>query len=102
VFDELAERLHRQGVRFGVICNGNPGELNNDAWINEALQHCRAIDADPRVNAQDFIVQSRTPAPTEMLPETDPGTLTCAARQVEATLHGRGKPGSRPRPGQEP
>jgi hypothetical protein len=87
LLEALAERLHRRGIRLGVICNGNPTERRDEAWISQALQHCRTIAADPKIKADEFIVQSWNPAPTKMLPETDPGALTFAAKQAEAMPH---------------
>jgi hypothetical protein len=84
VLQTLAERMHRRGIRLGVICNGNPTERRNEVWISQALQRCRSMAADPKIKADELIVQSWHPAPTKMLPETDPGALTFAAKQVEA------------------
>jgi hypothetical protein len=82
VLEELAERVHRRGIRLGVICIGDGKELRNEAWINQAVQRCRAIVADPKIKADALIVQSWYQAPTKMLPETDPGALTYEAVQV--------------------
>ena len=82
VLEELAERVHRRRLRLGVICIGDGKELRNEAWINQAVQRCRAILADPKIKADALIVQSWYQAPTKMLPETDPGALTYAAVQV--------------------
>ena len=73
VLEELAERVHRRGIRLGVICIGDGKELRNEAWINQAVQRCRAIVADPKIKADALIVQSWYQAPTKILPETDPG-----------------------------
>jgi len=83
----LATRLHASGMRVGVICDGDTTAAGNEAWIDQALQRCRAVAADPKTKPDDFIVQSWEPLPTKMLPETDPGALTYAARQAEALFH---------------
>lgn len=85
---ELAERMHSRGISVGVICNGDAKELRNEAWIAQALQRCQTIAADPNIRPDQLIVQSWYPAPTKMLPETEPGALTFEARQVEAIMRG--------------
>jgi len=84
LLETLARRLHASDARFGVICDGDVAAGGNEAWIDQALQRCRAVAADPKTKPDDFIVQSWEPLPTKMLPETDPGALTYAARQVES------------------
>jgi hypothetical protein len=59
----------------------------NEAWVSQAPQRCRSVAADPNIKPDELIVQSWHPAPTKMLPETDPGALTFAVRQVEALPH---------------
>ena len=76
LLENLATRLHASGMRVGVICDGDANVGGNEAWVSQALQRCRAVDADPKIKPEDFIVQSWEPLPTKMLPETDRGALT--------------------------
>jgi hypothetical protein len=87
LLEALAEHMHKRGIRLGVICNGDPTDVQNEEWVSKALQRCRTIAADPKIKADDFIVQSWHPVQTKMLPETDPGALTFAAKQAETMFH---------------
>jgi hypothetical protein len=80
----LATRLHASGVRFGVICDGDAASGSNEAWIAQALQRCRQVAADPRTRPDDLLAQTWEPLPTKMLPESDPGSLTAEALELEA------------------
>jgi len=84
----LATRLRASGVRFGVICDGDPTAGGNEAWVDQALQRCRDVAADPRMRPNDLIAQSWEPLPTKMLPEGDPGSLTYEALQLETKVRG--------------
>ena len=83
LLETLAARLRVSGVRFGVICDGDATAGGNEAWVDQALQRCRAVAANPRTRPDDFISQSWEPLPTKMLPETDPGALTFEALELE-------------------
>ncbi len=85
LLEDMAARLRARGVHLGVICDGDANAGGDAQWVSQALERCRSIAADPRINPDDFIVQSWEPLPTKMLPETDRGTLTYAVTHV-ATL----------------
>jgi hypothetical protein len=87
LLEQLANRLHARGIRFGVICDGDADVGGDRAWVNQALQRCKAIAANPKTRPDTFIVQSWEPLPKKMLPETDPGALTYEAKQVIAMFH---------------
>jgi hypothetical protein len=48
MLEQLANRLRTRGIRFGVICDGDASVGGDKAWVNQALQRCRAIAADPK------------------------------------------------------
>jgi hypothetical protein len=87
LLEGLAEQMHKRGIRLGVICDGDPAAQTNEEWVSTAVEHCKTIAADPKIKPDDFIVQTWQPLPSKMLPETDPGALTFALKQVEAMLH---------------
>ena len=80
--EELSQALHKQGIRVGVICGGGGSETGgrpastNDEWVHTAIQRCQDLARDPKIKPDDFIVQSWEPLPTQMLPESNPGSLT--------------------------
>jgi hypothetical protein len=89
---DLADRMHRRGVRFGVICGGGsegngPAARTNEQWVRTAIQRCQALAANPGIRPDDLIVQSWEPLPTKMLPETDPGSLTYEVNGVSRRSH---------------
>jgi hypothetical protein len=89
LLETLAVRLRASGVRVGIICDGDANAGGDAAWVRQALQRCQTVAADPKIRPDDLVVQSWEPLPTRMLPETDPGSLTYAARQAEALSHER-------------
>jgi hypothetical protein len=87
LLETLATRLRATGVRFGVICDGDPTAGGNEAWVDQALERCLTVAANPRIRPEDLIVQSWEPLPTKMLPETDPGSLTYEINAVSKLIH---------------
>lgn len=87
LMERLVTQVHAGGLRLGLICDGSRDAGGDEAWVSQAVQRCQSVAADPKTRPDDFIVQSWQPLPTKMLPETDPGALTYAARQVEASFH---------------
>jgi hypothetical protein len=87
LLENLATRLHANGMRVGVICDGDANVGGDEAWVRQALQRCQATIADPKVRPDDLIVQTWEPLPTKMLPETDPGALTYEAVQILKMAH---------------
>jgi hypothetical protein len=85
--EEMARQAHARGIRFGVICDGDPDAGGNEAWVRQALQRCQQVLADPSISPDDLIVQSWEPLPTKMLPETDPGALTYEVGALSKRLH---------------
>ena len=78
----MANRAHARGMRFGLICDGDANAGGDEAWVQQAIQRCRDVAANPRTRPDDLIVQSWEPLPTRMLPETNPGSLTFEAKQL--------------------
>lgn len=87
LLENLATRLHANGMRVGVICDGDANVGGDEAWVRQALQRCQTTVADPRVRPDDLIVQTWEPLPTKMLPETNPAALTYEAVQVLKMAH---------------
>jgi len=64
-----------EGIPFGIIYNGNPGDASDAAWIASAQQHVR--DAERAAGTPDHVVfQSWHRYPRKLLPETDPDAFT--------------------------
>ena len=87
LLESLTTRLRVSGLRFGVICDGDRTSDGNEAWVQQALERCRAVAANPRTRPEDYIVQSWEPLPTKMLTETDPGSLTYEVNAVSKLIH---------------
>jgi hypothetical protein len=82
VLEMMANRAHARRMRFGLICDGDANVGGDEAWVQQAIQRCRTVAANPRTRPDDLIVQSWEPLPTRMLPETNPGSLTFEAKQL--------------------
>jgi hypothetical protein len=84
LLEDLATRLHAKGIHVGVIFDGDADAEGDEAWVRQALERCKNVAGDPKIDPDDFIIQSWEVLPTKMLPETDPGTLTFETKQIEA------------------
>jgi hypothetical protein len=72
----LAQLLHRKGVPFQVIYNGNGSDQTDRSWLSAAREHFVAFEEKfPRM-ADAVMIQSWNANPTRLLPESDPDTLT--------------------------
>lgn len=67
--------LAAEGVPFGIIDDGNPGDPSDGAWIASAKRHL--LRTERAVGTPDQIVfQSWHRYPRTLLPETDPEAFT--------------------------
>jgi hypothetical protein len=81
--DRLSRRMHALGIRVGVICDGGgPTIKDSNAWVNNAVQRCAALAADPNFAPDELIAQTWETLPTKMLPENAPGTMTGEAKRL--------------------
>lgn len=80
----LAELLHREHIRFGIIYNGNPDDPSGEAWTRYAEQRFVTVEADPARAPDDAIIQTWHPYPQKNLPETTLGTMTSLVDRYEA------------------
>jgi hypothetical protein len=75
----IAQLLRREGVALQVIYNGSGQDKSDDEWVNHAAQHAK--DFEGVVKPDSVAIQSWTPRPTHVLPDTDPRTLTGLVNQ---------------------
>ena len=68
--------LHNDGMRLGVICNGDFSADSDQAWATEAIERYRAVTRNQTTSPDDVIFQSWMPRPAYMLPEDRFGTMT--------------------------
>ncbi len=81
--DRLSRRMHALGIRVGVICDGGgPTIKDSNAWVNNGVQRCAALAADPNFQPDDLLAQTWETLPTKMLPENAPGTMTGEAKRL--------------------
>ena len=73
---ELTKRLHDKGIKVGIIYDGNADDPSDVAWTTSAEQRFAAIEADRSLVPDQAILQTWMLHPAEMLPETEPGTMT--------------------------
>ena len=69
-------RIHENGVKVGIIYNGNPTDSTNLAWTQNAEQRFLAVESDPSLIPDHAVLQTWMIRPDHMLPETQPGTMT--------------------------
>jgi hypothetical protein len=71
----LREEARKQGMRFGIIYDGNPEDRSAAAWLGAAQDH--AIMAEEALGRPDMVIfQSWHPFPTKVLPEQDSDAFT--------------------------
>jgi len=74
--ETLNRQLTADGIRFGVIMNGDPDEATGVAWTSHASQRSHAVRRLLRRWPDFVIFQSWHAQPEKFLPEDRPGTLT--------------------------
>jgi hypothetical protein len=75
-FSRLARELAARGVKFGIIYNGNPNDPDDQTWTRNAEARFNAIEERLGIIPDQAILQTWMVHPTQMLPETRPGTMT--------------------------
>jgi hypothetical protein len=64
-----------EGVRFGVIYNGNASDRSDARWVKSAAKHMRAVER--KFGSPDLVVfQSWHAYPEKLLPEKDSDSFT--------------------------
>ncbi|HVH75212.1 MAG TPA: hypothetical protein VM755_09885 [Stellaceae bacterium] len=97
----LRRLLRREGIRFGLIYNGNIKYKTDRGWIESAQRHFQTYESGGRAPPEDVIFQSWVRNPTHVLPEDDPAAFTYLInsyfrerprmpRYPEDRAHGRG------------
>lgn len=81
---ELIPALRERGIKFGIIYDGNLDDQTSLAWGRRAELRFSAVESDRRFSPDDAIIQTWMPYPTNMLPETQPGTMTWLVRRYAA------------------
>ena len=79
------DTLHNNGIRFGVICHGDPNLDSDQAWAGQAVQRYRAVTGDPATRPDDVVFQSWMVRPAYMLPDNRFGTMTSIVARAIAS-----------------
>lgn len=72
----IAARLRLEHMPIGLICNGDPKEETDEAWITHALRRCDEFETVTGASPDMVVFQSWVPRPTHVLPETAPDSFT--------------------------
>ena len=80
VLPQVKRVVHAQGVPFGVIMDGN-GD-SDEEWTDTALQRYRMLQSNPATDPDQIVVQSWEEHPSQMMPETRPGTSSNLALTI--------------------
>lgn len=73
---ELYKLARTNGMKFGIIYNGNPNDFTGIQWTANAEQHFINVESGLRIVPDDAIIQTWDAQPNRALPETQPGTMT--------------------------
>jgi hypothetical protein len=83
----VAQLLKRKGVQLQIIYNGSDHDTSDQEWTSRALMNANAFEA--AVKPDVVVIQSWTPHPKRVLPETDPTTMTGLINQYLSMRSGR-------------
>jgi hypothetical protein len=72
----LARRLHADGVRFGIIYNGDEQDDQDIAWTTHAEQRFTEVEGELGLEPDTAVLQTWMRYPQRMLPESTAGTMT--------------------------
>jgi len=85
---DVAKQTRAAGVRFGVIYNGSPSDLSDEAFTSDALEHADELESALSGAPDDVILQSWEDYPRHALPDTAAGTMTGLVRAyVRSSTH---------------
>jgi hypothetical protein len=73
---DMARRMRKLGIRFGIIYNGDPDDASDQAWTGHALARANEIEGELGLVPDRAILQTWMRYPLRMLPEGQPGTMT--------------------------
>jgi hypothetical protein len=82
----LARRLHADGVRFGIIYNGDPKDDEDIGWTRHAEQRFTQVEGELALEPDSAILQTWMRHPLRMLPETTPGSMTNLVTRYSRTI----------------
>lgn len=74
--EELCKLTRAQGIKFGIIYDGNADDETGVEWTAHAEQRFAEIESNPQMVPDDAVIQSWETQPERALPETQPGTMT--------------------------
>jgi hypothetical protein len=71
----LIATIKQHGLKYGVIFDGTPQDQTDEDWIRTTEGHIKAWEAAIHDMPDHVMIQSWSPHPQKLLPETNPGTL---------------------------
>jgi hypothetical protein len=81
----LAGSLRTAHIDFGIIYDGAGSDMTGIAWTRHAEDRFVAVEAAPALVPDQAILQSWMTQPEQMLPETEPGTMTYLVTRYAAS-----------------
>jgi hypothetical protein len=77
-FYHYLENLKQQKLlaAIGVIYDGTPSDTSDESWTQDARGHIQIIEDKNGLHPDHVLIQSWTPYPTHVMPDTSPNTLT--------------------------
>jgi hypothetical protein len=86
VVERVTAQLHARGVRVGVVFDCDNNVASDQQCVAQSVSRFRQFAATPSLRPDNFVFQTWTAFPHRVLPETDPGAWTYAARTAVASL----------------
>ena len=90
-FAAVKSQMQKGGIKFGVIYDGGgTGKPeSDDLWTQKAAQRFHSVESNPSLVPDHAIFQSWVRWPHNMLPETQPGTMTNLVLQYLQAREGK-------------
>jgi hypothetical protein len=76
ILAKFARSLQQKNIPFGVIYNGEPNDLSDKMWLDNARRHFESFENGTNPLPSHVIFQSWNAYPKRLLPETNPESFT--------------------------
>ncbi|HLJ89825.1 MAG TPA: hypothetical protein VKZ53_23660 [Candidatus Angelobacter sp.] len=73
---KFGQMLQQKAIAFGVIYNGEPNDLSDKMWLDNARNHIVSFEDGASPLPDHVIFQTWNPYPRRYLPEWEPDTFT--------------------------
>jgi hypothetical protein len=81
---QLSAQMRSDGIKFGIIYDGDPTDTTGLAWTTDAEEYFVQIEKNQSMVPDDAVLQTWDAQPDHALPETQSGTMTYLVNRYAA------------------